>query len=130
MSSQMLTIAYKGGGGSSFGNFCAYVLCDDPLPQTGRRETGRQFFMHCLSPFLNVGTTFAFFRSEGNLPEYKQFWKIVWSGLYMEMPQGFIMRMLIMSWQWALLGSRFLIILYIYIYIYLLLKRQWYLKCY
>ena len=69
--------------------------------------------MHCLSPFLNVGTTFAFFHSDGNLPERKQFWKINSSGLHMEMPQSCIMRMLIMSWRWALLGSRFFIILYI-----------------
>ena len=53
--------------------------------------------MHCLSPFLNVGTTFPFFHSDGNLPERKQFLKIISKGLHMEMPQSFIMRMLIVS---------------------------------
>ena len=33
----------------------------------------------------------------GNLPELKQFWKIISGGLHIEMPQSFIMRMLIMS---------------------------------
>ena len=67
----------------------------------------------CLSPFLNVGTRFAFFYSDGNSPERKQFRKIISIGLHMEMPQSFIMQMLIMSWPWALLGSTFLIVLYI-----------------
>ena len=62
--------------------------------------------MHCLSLFLNEGTTFAFFHSDGNLPERKQFWKIISSSLHMEMLQSFVMRMLIMSWPWALVGSR------------------------
>ena len=62
--------------------------------------------MHCLSPFSNVGTTFGFFHSDGNLPERKQFWKIILSSLHMEMLQSFVMRMLIMSWPWALVGSR------------------------
>ena len=38
----------------------------NPLPQTGITETGQYFFMHCLSPFSNAGTTFAFFHVEGN----------------------------------------------------------------
>ena len=60
-----------------------------------------------------------------NLPELKQFWKIISGGLHIEMPQSFIMRMLIMSWPWASLGSRFLTISYIFFS-----KKQSYLKCY
>ena len=71
------------------------------------------FLCIVLPPFLNIGATFAFFHSGRNLPELKQFWKIISSGLHMEKPQSFIMRMLIMSWPWALIGSRFFIILYI-----------------
>ena len=44
----------------------------------------------------------------------KRFWKIISSDLHMEMPQSFTLWMLIMSWLWALLGSRFFIILYIF----------------
>ena len=90
------------------------------------KPEGEKLFIYCLSLFLNVGATFAFFHSDGNLPERKQFWKIISSGLYMEMSQCFIMQMLIMSWPWALLGSRFFIILYISSFE----KIMWYLKCY
>ena len=51
--------------------------------------------------------------SEGSLPEHEQFQKIISRGLRIEMSRSFNMRMLIMSWPWALLGLRFLIILYI-----------------
>ena len=87
--------------------------CSNTLLQTVSRETRRWFFIYCLSPFLNVGTIFVFFNSEGNLPERKQFWKIISSGLHMDMPQSFIMQMLIMLRPWALLGSRFLIVFYV-----------------
>ena len=83
------------------------------LLQTVSRETRQWFFIYCLSPFLNVGTTFAFFYLEGNLPERKQFSKIISSGLHMDMLQSFIIQMLIMLWPWVLLGSTFLIVLYI-----------------
>ena len=83
------------------------------LLQTVSRESRQWFFIYYLSPFLNVGTTFAFFYLEGNLPERKQFSKIISSGLHMDMLQSFIIQMLIMLWPWVLLGSTFLIVLYI-----------------
>ena len=39
----------------------------------GEEKLDDNFFIHCLPPFLNVGTTFAFFHLKRNLPEREQF---------------------------------------------------------
>ena len=49
----------------------------------------------------------AFFHSVGNSPCFIQDWNIKSSGLQIDLPHSFNIRMLNMSWPWALLGSRF-----------------------
>ena len=50
-----------------------------------------------------------FYYSVGNFPCFIQDWKIKSSGLQIDLPHSFNKRMLIISWPWALLGSRLLI---------------------
>ena len=64
-----------------------------------------------MSPFLWTGTTWAFFQSEGNFPSFRQSLKIIDSGLHIEFPHNFIIRILSISWPWALFGSKLFIIL-------------------
>ena len=61
--------------------------------------------------FLWIWTTLAFFQFWGNMPCSKQALKISPDDLFIESPQIFNMRILIMSQSWALLGSKLLIIL-------------------
>ena len=89
---------------------CCYKITVQILYHKPVEEKLGDKFLSSLSPFLNVGTTFAFFHLDKTLPECNQFWKIISSGLHMEMPQSFIMWILIMLWPWALLGSRFFIL--------------------
>ena len=63
-----------------------------------------------LSPFLWIGTTLAFFYSSGNLPFRRHFLKINSRDLQIESPQSFNIRILIISWLWALFESSFPII--------------------
>ena len=63
--------------------------------------------------FLWIGTTMGFFQFWEKIPCSKQALKISPKGLLIESPQIFKMRMLIMLWSWALLGSKLLIILII-----------------
>ena len=62
-----------------------------------------------------IGTTWAFFQSEGNFLSLKiikrQSLKNIDSGMYIEFPHNFIIHILIISWLWALFGSKLLIIL-------------------
>ena len=48
-----------------------------------------------------------FFHSVRNSPCFIQDWNIKSSGLQIDLPHRFNMRMLNMLWSWALLGSRF-----------------------
>ena len=57
---------------------------------------------------------FTLFKFRSNICLFvSNFEKLFQVVLHMEMPQSFIMRMLIMSWPWPFLGSRFFVILYI-----------------
>ena len=60
--------------------------------------------------FLETGTIFAFFHSEGNSPFCKHDRKIIPSILQIDSLQIFNMWILIISWPRALFGLRFLII--------------------
>ena len=53
----------------------------------------------------------SFFQSEGNLPSFRQSLKIIDSGLYIEFQHNYIIRILSISWPWALFGSKLFIIL-------------------
>ena len=64
-------------------------------------------FLKSVSHFLWTGTVLAFFPSVGNSPCFIQNWSIKSSGLQIDLPHSFNMRMLNMPWPWALLGSRF-----------------------
>ena len=57
--------------------------------------------------FLWERTTLAFFHSVGNFPCFIQDWNIKSSGLQIDLQHSFNMRMLNMSWPWALSRSRF-----------------------
>ena len=105
---------------------CCKLTVQTLYRKSGDKKLDDNFLYNCFSPFLKLETTFAFFHSEENLPKRKQFGKIISRRLHTEIPQNCNMRLLIMSWSWPLLGSKFLIILYIYIYIYiyLLLKKK------
>ena len=67
-------------------------------------------FNICLSPFLWSGITFGFFHLLGIFPLSKWHSKISFKGLLIESSQIFTIAMLILSWPWALFGSRLLII--------------------
>ena len=60
---------------------------------------------------LSTGTTLAFFLSDGKIPWFKQDLKIISNGLEIESPYNLIMRILIISWPCALLGSNLFIII-------------------
>ena len=80
--------------------------------------------MHCLSFFLWIGTTLAFFHSTGNFIWLRHDLKIIERGLHKEGPHSFNIRILIISWPWALLGSRLFIIFIMFSFdIWTLLRR-------
>ena len=87
----------------------SWSKCSNIFPQIESSETGRWFWIACLSPFLWIGTTLTFFHSSGNLPFRRHVLKIKSWGLQIESPQSFNIRMLII-WPCALFESRFLII--------------------
>ena len=57
--------------------------------------------------FFWTGTTLAFFHLIGKSPCFIQDWNIKSSGLQIDLPYSFYIRMRNMLWPWALLGSRF-----------------------
>ena len=71
---------------------------------------GQQFFKDSLSPFLCTGTTFAFFHSEENVSLSRQDLKTSSMGGKTESPHNFSIRILTMSFPWAISGSKFLAI--------------------
>ena len=81
--------------------------------------------MFCLSPFLKIGTMFPFFQSSGNIPHFKQFLNILKRGSIIASPDTFNMRILIISWPWALLGSSLQMILLISFFMNSLFVRYW-----
>ena len=64
-----------------------------------------------MSPFLWTVTTWTFFQSELNFPSFRKSLKIIESGLHIEFPHNFIIRILSISWPWALFWSKLFIIL-------------------
>ena len=64
----------------------------------------------CLSLLLWIGTTLAFFHSLGNTTFSLQDLNFIWRGLQINALHTLIMVMLIVSWPWYLLVSRFWII--------------------
>ena len=67
------------------------------LPQIGRRETGREFLIFCLSIFLWKETMLPFFHSEGKTPVRRACVEIISSGSYVESPHILSIRMLMLS---------------------------------
>ena len=63
-----------------------------------------------MSSFLWIGTILAFFHSKGKLFVLKQVLTIILRGLQIESTHIFSIGILILSWPWALFGSRLLII--------------------
>ena len=53
----------------------------------------------------------SFFPVRGNFPSFRQSLKVIDSGFYIESPYNFIIRILSISWQWALSGPKLFIIL-------------------
>ena len=80
-------------------------------------------FICCL--ILNIGTMFPFFWSPGNIPQFKQFSKIVRRGSAIASTNIFNIQILIRSWSWALLGSSLQIIILKSSFVYLIFDRQW-----
>ena len=81
------------------------------LLQIGGMEICLYYFRHCLSPFLWTVTTWAFSKSKGNFPSFRKSLKIIDTGLHIEFSHSFIIRILSISWPWALFGSKLFIIL-------------------
>ena len=80
-------------------------------------------FICCL--ILNIGTMFPFFFFSGNIPQFKQFSKIVRRGSAIASTNIFNIQILIRSWSWALLGSILQIIILKSSFVYLIFDRQW-----
>ena len=68
------------------------------------------FLFFYLLPFLWMRPTFAFYHSLGNTPFSIKDLNIIWRSLIIDSPLILTMKILIISWSWALLGSRFWII--------------------
>ena len=58
-------------------NMLSFMIRSKILLQIGKRETGRQFLMFCLLPFLKIGTMFPFIQSSENISHFKQFLNIL-----------------------------------------------------
>ena len=108
-------------------NMLSYMIRLKILVQIGRRETGRCFLMSCLLPFLKIGSMFPFFQSSGNIPHFKQFSNVLKRGSIIATPDIFKMRILIISWPWALLGSSLQIIRLMSFLVNSMFTRYWYL---
>ena len=67
------------------------MIFSKTFPQIGKSNTGRQFVINCLSPFLWTGIMFAFFHSLGNDSVSIRFLKIKCNGFDIE-EASFIMR--------------------------------------
>ena len=72
------------------------------LPQIGKRETGLQLTMICLSPFLWTRIILDFFQITGKMALSIQFLNIIDKGLTIDWPQSFIILTKISLWPWAL----------------------------
>ena len=81
--------------------------------------------MFCLSPFLKLGTMFPFFYSSRNIPHFKEFLNILKRGSIIASPDTFNMRILIISWPWALLGSSLQMIHLISSFVNSMFDRYW-----
>ena len=68
-------------------------------------------FRLCLFPFSCKGTTLAFLHSWRNLPLYRQLLKIFERLLQIVFPHSFTIRIMSVSWPYALFGSKWVIIL-------------------
>ena len=82
--------------------FKDFAVFSKTFPYIEINDTGRQFFDNCAS-FLWIGTTSAFFYTEGKLHYLKRLEKMYSSRLQLDSPQIFSTRILIISWPWALL---------------------------
>ena len=65
------------------------------------------FLFFYLLPFLWMRPTFAFYHSLGNTPFSIKDLNIIWRSLIIDSPLILTMKILIIPWSWALLGSRF-----------------------
>ena len=52
------------------------MICSWTLLVTDVSETGLQFSVRCLSPFLKIGATFAVSQSSGRVPVLTDFWNM------------------------------------------------------
>ena len=73
--------------------------------QIGSKEIGLYFLRSCLSPFLWVGTMFAFFHWSGNIPVRGQFSNRSFNGFKIDLWNNFNILIEISSYRWALLAS-------------------------
>ena len=81
------------------------------LPQIGSNSIVDLYFLGtvCLLSCEQVQRQL-FFQSEENFPFFRQSLKIIDSGLHIELIHNFIIQILNISWPWALIGSKLLII--------------------
>ena len=77
--------------------------------QIVNKNTGRYFFINCLSPFLWTGTILLLFQTSGKCRDARQFLKSKVSGLHTEGTHSLSIFAKISSCPWALFGSRFLV---------------------
>ena len=79
---------------------------------TDWQKWDRSIVIYCLSFFLWIGIMFDFFLLSGKTPEFIHFWNIIDKGLTRESSHGLTILIDILSSKpWALLMSKFLIIL-------------------
>ena len=87
-----------------------------------KRQVGN--FWYTVHHFLWIGTTLAFFHSIRNFIWLRHDLKIIERGVHKERPHSFNIRILIISWPGALLGSRLFIIFNMFSFgIWTLLRR-------
>ena len=86
------------------------ILTYNNLSNTFPRGDSSVAFAYCFFFFLKTGTTLAFVYSEGNFLFSEHHRKIIPSGLEKNSSQISNIRILTISWSWALLELRFIII--------------------
>ena len=75
--------------------------------------------------FLKISTTFPFFQSSEYIPHFKQSFNVLKRGSIIARPDIFTMRILIISWPWASLGSSSQIIVLISSFVNSIFARYW-----